>query len=78
MTAVRTKEHKRGPSKQEKGRAREGRDVAAAESVDREPDPEATPEDATPAVSREDEPRGQPTSDRFHTEQAHRKAGDKA
>jgi hypothetical protein len=56
---------------------RSGQD-AAAESVDRDPDPAKTPEDKTPAVSREDEPRGQPTSDRFHTEQAQRKAPDKA
>ncbi len=48
----------------------------AAESVDREPDSEPTPLDQGLPVAKEDEPRGQPTSDRFHTEQAHRTSGE--
>lgn len=54
--------------------ARQSGQGAVADSVDRDPDPAKTPEDETPVVSPEDEPRGQPTSDRFHTEQAQRKA----
>lgn len=46
-----------------------------AGSVDRKPNPAPTPTDHAPPVRDEDEPRGHPTSDRFHTEQAHRKAG---
>ncbi len=47
-----------------------------AESVDREPDNEPTPEDHGLPVDKEDEPKGQPTSDRFHTEQAHKTSGE--
>ena len=43
-----------------------------AESVDREPSGEPTPEDTNPPVDHEDGPKGHPTSDRFHTEQAHK------
>ncbi|MBW4024085.1 MAG: hypothetical protein HIU92_13315 [Proteobacteria bacterium] len=43
----------------------------AAKSVDREPSDEPTPESHEMSVDREDEPKGHPTSDRFHTEQAH-------
>ncbi len=43
----------------------------SAESVDREPSAEPTPDGAHGLpVDREDEPRGQPTSDRFRSEQA--------
>jgi hypothetical protein len=48
----------------------------AAESVDREPDATPTPDDQGLPVEKEDEPKGQPTSDRFHTEQAHRTSGE--
>jgi len=44
----------------------------AAESVGREPTDERTPEEHGLPVEREDAPKGQPTSDRFQTEQAHR------
>ncbi len=47
----------------------------AAESVDREPDGEPTPADPGLPVDPQDEPKGQPTSDRFRTEQAHRSRG---
>jgi hypothetical protein len=48
-------------------------DDRAAASVDREPSAEPTPEDHdSPPVGKEDEPRGHPTSDRFHSEQAHK------
>jgi hypothetical protein len=47
-----------------------------AESVDREPTGEPTPQEHGLPVDQEDAPKGQPTSDRFHTEQAH-KAGRK-
>lgn len=43
-----------------------------AESVDGSPDNRPSPTDPMPHVSAEDEPKGQPTSDRFHSEQAHR------
>lgn len=78
MTAPKTNQQKDGRDQSETVQPRAHGQDAAAESVDREPDPEPTPSDEAPPVSREDEPRGQPTSDRFHTEQAHRKAGDKA
>jgi hypothetical protein len=48
-----------------------------AESVDREPSDEPNPEHGLP-VDPEDAPKGQPTSDRFQTEQAHRKGEDDA
>lgn len=51
-------------------------DTREAESVDREPSAEPTPSGPGLPVSKEDEPRGHPTSDRFQTEQAHSK-GDK-
>jgi hypothetical protein len=51
-------------------------DAREAGSVDREPSAEPTPSGQGLPVSQEDEPRGHPTSDRFQTEQAHRK-GDK-
>jgi hypothetical protein len=47
----------------------------AAYSVDRAPDGEPTPVDPGLPVDPQDEPKGQPTSDRFHTEQAHRSRG---
>ncbi len=43
-----------------------------AESVDREPSGEPTPQHPGPPVDPEDEPKGQPTSDRFQTETAQR------
>jgi hypothetical protein len=43
-----------------------------ADSVDREPSDEPTPQDHALPVGPEDAPKGQPTSDRFQTEQAHR------
>ena len=45
-----------------------------AESVDREPADEPAPRSEGMPVGPDDEPRGLPTSDRFRTEQAHRKA----
>ena len=51
------------------GKAEEG----VAPSVGREPDPMPTPQDDEQRVTEEDEPKGHPTSDRFHSEQAHRK-----
>lgn len=42
-----------------------------AESVDGSPDNRPSPTAPMPHVSAEDEPKGQPTSDRFHSEQAH-------
>jgi len=42
-----------------------------AESVDREPTGEPTPQEHGLPVDQEDAPKGQPTSDRFKTEQAH-------
>lgn len=42
-----------------------------AGSVDREPTGEPTPSGHGVPVDEEDEPKGQPTSDRFQTEQAH-------
>jgi hypothetical protein len=54
-----------------------GRTGAVAGSVDREPDPNPTPQDHGAAVSKEDEPKGHPTSDRFQSEQAHRKGAGK-
>jgi hypothetical protein len=53
-------------------RERTGADRPAAGSVDREPRGEPTPEEHAPPIGQEDEPKGQPTSDRFQTEQAHR------
>ena len=47
----------------------------AAESVDREPENEPTPDAQGLPVDKEDEPKGHPTSDRFQTEQAHKKNG---
>jgi hypothetical protein len=43
-----------------------------AKSVDGSPDDRPTPVDPMPHVGPEDEPKGQPNSDRFHSEQAHR------
>jgi hypothetical protein len=43
-----------------------------AGAVGRDPSTEATPEGHNPPVGQDDEPKGHPTSDRFHTEQAHR------
>lgn len=43
----------------------------AAQSLDREPTDEPTPEGNGEPVDKEDEPKGHPTSDRFQTEQAH-------
>jgi hypothetical protein len=43
-----------------------------AGSVDREPTDEPTPQDHALPVDQDDAPKGQPTSDRFHTEQAHK------
>jgi len=63
--------------KQEKSRNRERGDAPEAGSVDREPNPDPTKQDIEDPVSPEDEPRGAPTSDRFHTEQVHRKSRDK-
>lgn len=68
MTAAHAQDHK---PQHDDGKVAKGQ-TGSAESVDRTPDPETTSDDGTPPVSREDEPRGQPTSDRFHTEQAHR------
>jgi len=42
-----------------------------AKSVDREPSDEPTPQEHGLPVGPEDAPTGQPTSDRFKTEQAH-------
>ena len=53
-------------------RKRTAADRPAAGSVDREPRGEPTPEEHAPPVDHEDRPKGQPTSDRFQTEQAHR------
>ena len=47
----------------------------AAESVDREPNGEPTRDHGLP-VDQEDAPKGHPTSDRFQTEQAHKKSGE--
>ncbi|HEX3983174.1 MAG TPA: hypothetical protein VHX12_05715 [Acidisoma sp.] len=58
--------------------AKHGRAQPPAGSVDREPDPVPTPVDDQPAVRSEDEPKGHPNSDRFRTEQAHRKPGGKS
>lgn len=78
MTVPDRTKPKPGQDGAEMARAGRGGQTARVGSVDRDPDPAKTPEDKAPAVSREDEPRGLPTSDRFQTEQAHRKAGDKA
>jgi hypothetical protein len=43
-----------------------------APSLDREPSQEPTPQDQSLPVAPEDAPKGQPNSDRFKTEQAHR------
>jgi hypothetical protein len=53
------------------GRKAEG---PVASSVDREPKGEPTPEAHALPVDHEDGPKGHPTSDRFHTEQAHKKS----
>jgi len=50
----------------------------AAESVDREPRGEPTPKGHGLPVEKEDEPKGQPTSDRFQSEQAHPDKGEDA
>ncbi|WP_419758105.1 hypothetical protein [Acidisoma sp.] len=42
-----------------------------AQSVDREPTDEPTPQGPSGQVDHEDGPKGHPTSDRFQTEQAH-------
>lgn len=60
--------------KQEKSRNRERGRAPEARSVGREPSPDPTNQDIEDPVSQEDEPRGSPTSDRFHTEQVHRKS----
>ncbi|GAB0116138.1 hypothetical protein [Acidisoma sp. 7E03] len=73
MTAEKT-EHQR-PGKHaaaQEGNKTRGQ-TPAADSVDRTPNDEPTKQDVDDRVSREDEPRGHPTSDRFRTEQAHRK-----
>jgi hypothetical protein len=57
--------------------AQGGGDQPAAESVGRQPDPAPTPEDKQKRIEGEDEPKGHPTSDRFHSEQAHRTTEDK-
>jgi hypothetical protein len=46
-----------------------------ADSVDREPSGQSTPAEHGLPVGKHDEPTGYPTSERFHTEQAHRKSG---
>lgn len=59
-------------SKPHRGRG----DQPAADGVGREPDPAPTPEDGEKRIEAEDEPKGHPTSDRFHSEQAHRTSED--
>jgi hypothetical protein len=50
-----------------------GAEPPAAQSVTREPAEEPRPDQPDlPKIDREDGPKGQPTSDRFQTEQAHR------
>jgi len=74
MAAEDTKDRRHAQNPAAEAHRKAGSKAPSADSVDRTPSGEPTKQDVDDRVSHEDEPRGHPTSDRFRTEQAHRKS----